>query len=173
MKTAYIGLGGNQGAMRNSFRYALKRLEQEGCFIKAVSSLYKTPAWGKKNQPDFLNACIKLETELPPQELLRLSLRIEKERGRERLEKWGPRSLDIDILIYDGFKCAPTEKCDLALPHSLITERAFVILPLSEIAPDIILEGETVAQWVKFMRKSGEAEGIEKAADAAQWIKGI
>lgn len=169
---AWLGLGGNLGQAEAHFRYAVTRLRQASCKIITVSALYQSPAWGKENQPDFINACLLLETKLPPKELLHLCLSIERERGRIRAEKWGPRSLDIDILLYENYQSPPADK-ELILPHPFLSERAFVILPLAEISPQLQLSGETLASRAAAMRQSGAAAGIKTLKPAALWAQGL
>jgi len=142
--SAWIGLGGNLGAVREAMAYALQQFDHRAdCCLLAVSSIYKTPPWGKTDQPWFLNACAKLTTTLEPEILLQLCLDIEKRMKRRRTEKWGPRTLDIDLLFYENLKISIPGQ--LVLPHPQMAERAFVLVPLAEISPDLLLDGQTVA----------------------------
>lgn len=143
MADALIGLGGNLGDVATTFDEALKRLEKSGVRILARSSNWRTPPWGVTDQPPFLNACVRAETDLSPRALLDLCLRIEIEFGRRREAKWGPRTLDLDLLDVDGVSL---DEPGLILPHPFLTERAFVLVPLAEIAPDRIVAGRTVAE---------------------------
>ena len=143
MADALIGLGGNLGDVATTFDEALKRLEKSGVRILARSSNWRTPPWGVTDQPPFLNACVRAETDLSPRALLDLCLRIEIEFGRRREAKWGPRILDLDLLDVDGVSL---DEPGLILPHPFLTERAFVLVPLAEIAPDRIVAGRTVAE---------------------------
>ncbi|KAA6204799.1 MAG: 2-amino-4-hydroxy-6-hydroxymethyldihydropteridine diphosphokinase [Candidatus Tokpelaia sp.] len=169
---AWLGLGGNLGPVEENFRYALQNLAKNAaCRIKAVSSLYRTQAWGKENQPDFLNACIMLETALTPQALLQVCLRLEREKKRERIEKWGPRSLDIDILFYEGYTSGGSDNNTLVLPHLYSAERPFTVIPLAEISPDLSLDGINFRQRAAVMRKNGQSRTVRKIAKSAYWYK--
>lgn len=138
-----LGLGGNLGDVTTSFITALGRLsEAPGVRALRASSVYRTPPWGKLDQPDFLNMAALIETVLPPRDLLALCLDIERGMGRLRLERWGPRTLDIDILTYGDTR---VDEPDLTIPHPRIGERAFVLAPLAEIAPELAIAGRTVA----------------------------
>jgi 2-amino-4-hydroxy-6-hydroxymethyldihydropteridine diphosphokinase len=131
--TAYLGLGSNLGDRAGSIRRALQLLAASTT-LTAVSSLYETAPWGLHEQPPFLNAACAICTTLEPYELLHETQRIEAALGRERLQHWGPRTLDLDILLYDDL-IIETET--LTIPHPLLAERAFVLAPLAEIAPDL------------------------------------
>jgi 2-amino-4-hydroxy-6-hydroxymethyldihydropteridine diphosphokinase len=110
-------------------------LEESGFIVKKTSSLYETSPWGVTNQPYFLNLVLKGETKLSPEELLKKIKNIEKAMGRKTLEKWGPRIIDIDILFYKE-KIINTPL--LKIPHPQLHKRAFVLVPLKEIAPRLI-----------------------------------
>ncbi len=131
---AYIGLGGNLGDRAAALRAALAQLGAIGRIL-AASSLYETTPWGKSDQPDFLNAACILETDLDPHALLRELQGIERRlgRAREHEERWGPRAIDLDLLLYDDLTLRAR---DLELPHPGLGERAFALAPLAEIAPD-------------------------------------
>lgn len=131
MTRAYLGLGANIGDRRANLRTAVDALRTYGDLV-AVSSLYETEPVGYLNQPAFLNAVIMLETQTPPSELLEVGLRIERDLGRERSFRNAPRSLDIDLLLYGG---QVLDVPELNLPHPRLHERAFVLVPLAEIAP--------------------------------------
>ena len=155
MPDALIGLGGNLGDVRATFRAALAALEAGGCRIVASSSIWKTPPWGKTDQPAFLNACVRVETDLAPRAVLDLCLSTETALGRVRSEKWGPRTLDLDVLDYDG---RAIDEPGLILPHPFLAERAFVLLPLAEIVADRTIAGRTVA----VMAEAADASGLER-----------
>lgn len=133
MVEAHIGLGSNLGDRREHLRYALDRLEQQQCGLKKVSSLYETEA---VNCPGgrFLNAVALIETAIPPDALLDLLLKIEQERGRIRSATTEARTLDLDLLLY-GEAVITTQH--LAIPHPRMHERAFVLMPLAEVSPDL------------------------------------
>lgn len=147
-----LGLGGNLGDPVVAIEAALARLEASGVRILARSAAYRTKPWGVTDQPDFVNLCVAASTELPPDALLGLIHRIEAQLGRERRERWGPRTIDIDILTY-GDDAIDTP--DLVIPHPCLTERAFVLVPLSEIAPDRIVRGRPVRDWADMIDRSG------------------
>ncbi len=134
METVYLLLGSNLGDRQANLRMCLQRLNRMGK-ITAVSSVYETKAWGKHDQPDFLNQTVAIQTPESPEELLATILAIEIDLGRVRQEKWGSRIIDIDILLF-GNRIIDTEK--LKVPHPNLPERRFALTPLTEIAPDII-----------------------------------
>ena len=130
---AAIALGSNLGNSEAILIGALEQLHQTpGLQISAVSPAFVTAAVGPP-QPDYLNACALLTTDLPPRELLTTLLNVETQFGRERRERWGPRRLDLDLLLFDN---DVIEEQGLQVPHPRMTERAFVLVPLAEIAPD-------------------------------------
>jgi 2-amino-4-hydroxy-6-hydroxymethyldihydropteridine diphosphokinase len=140
---ATLGLGGNLGDPVAAFAAALVRLRAHAAIeLKAVSSVWRTAPWGKLDQPEFRNMAVLIETALSADDLLTLCLAIERESGRERRERWGPRTLDIDILTYGD---ETIERPGLQIPHPRIAERAFVLAPLAEIAPQILIEGSSVS----------------------------
>ena len=142
--TAYLSLGANQGDRAGNLAAALARLEAAGVQVERVSSLYETAPIGGPPQPPYLNLAARVETVLPPRELLRLCLAVEAELGRVRTVHWGPRTLDLDLLLYEG---ATSDDPELTLPHPRLTERQFVLVPLAEIAPDLPLpDGRTAAE---------------------------
>lgn len=136
MPVAYIGLGSNMGDKTANLKRAIEELGKvPGNKVLAVSSFYETEPVGNIEQDWFINAAVKIETDLTPRELLEVLLKIEKELGRVRDERWGPRTIDLDILLYDDL--ALNEE-GLAIPHPYLHERGFVLVPLSEIAPEVI-----------------------------------
>jgi len=130
---AYIGLGSNMGDKLANCHQALKHLGRLGT-IRKVSSFYSTAPVGFEVQDDFINAVAALETDLTPQALLAECLAIEKELGRRRIITWGPRTIDIDILLYGDLVI---NEPGLALPHPLMQKRRFVLTPFAEIAPEV------------------------------------
>jgi len=138
----YLGLGSNLGDREAMLRAAISALAATpGVRVTAISSLYETPPWGPVPQGPYLNACIELDTTLPAREVLDLSLRIERDHGRERAIRWGPRTLDIDVLLYGD---AAIDEEGLIVPHPRMTERAFVLVPLAEIAPGLTVAGRSI-----------------------------
>jgi 2-amino-4-hydroxy-6-hydroxymethyldihydropteridine diphosphokinase len=135
--TAYLSLGTNIGDRLANLRTAVSSLAPS-VMVQAQSSIYETEPWGYSEQPTFLNQVIKCDTELTPQELLEFLKKIEVSMGRQETFRFGPRLIDLDILFYDHVKLdTPT----LIIPHPRIAERAFVLVPLVEIAPDLSLPG--------------------------------
>lgn len=131
--TTYIALGSNIGDSETYLNEAVEKIGQiPTCTVEKVSSYLVTKPYGVTDQPDFLNACLKMRTLLYPEELLKELNRIEKEAGRERIIHWGPRTLDLDILLYDDIVL---EEDDLCIPHVEMHKRSFVLEPLAEIAP--------------------------------------
>lgn len=131
---AYLGLGSNLGKRLGNIRSAVAALEQvPGIAVIKVSSIYETQPMGNINQPKYLNSVAEVETNLSASELLTSLQRIEKHMGRQRLQKWEPRIIDLDILYYDQLIVDTKE---LSIPHPELAKRAFVLIPLSEIAPD-------------------------------------
>jgi 2-amino-4-hydroxy-6-hydroxymethyldihydropteridine diphosphokinase len=154
LAVAALSLGGNVGDVVGALRYACDRLAAAGVVIRARSSVYRTRAWGRTDQPDFLNMAMLVETTFFARDLLKLCLAIEAERGRVRDQRWGPRTLDIDLITYgDQTIDAP----GLTIPHPRVQERAFVLVPLAEIAPDLRIGDETVATLVRRVDVEGVA----------------
>lgn len=133
--------------------------------VVAVSSLYRTPPWGKTDQPDFLNAAAELSTSLAPRELLALCLEVERRLKRVREERWGPRLIDVDILTFGDYAI---HEVGLDVPHPRMLERVFVLAPLAEIAPDLVVAGGSVRERLQAM----DAAGIEKLASGRDWWLG-
>jgi 2-amino-4-hydroxy-6-hydroxymethyldihydropteridine diphosphokinase len=160
---AFIGLGGNLGDPRAAMRSALALIGRDAqTEIVAVSSLYRTPPWGKIDQPDFLNAVAELRTRRAPRELLKLCLSAEAELHRVRKERWGPRSIDLDLLVYGDREI---DEEGLTVPHPRMLERAFVLVPLAEIAPDLVIGGRSMAQHLAGI----DTTGIERRAGPKWW----
>ncbi|WP_363345977.1 2-amino-4-hydroxy-6-hydroxymethyldihydropteridine diphosphokinase [Methylocystis echinoides] len=139
-----FGLGSNIGDKPENIRKALALLEERGIArLSAVSRIYRTPPWGVLDQGDFANACAIGETSLSPYELLAAVKTIEADMGREPTRRWGPRLIDVDILFLGDHTLDDPE---LTLPHKELFGRGFVLLPLAEIAPDLVLDGAPVAE---------------------------
>ncbi len=149
MTKVYLSLGSNIGDRKSYLDRAIKSLNNlEETTVTTVSSFYETPAWGKTDQADFLNCCCELETQLVPQALLSACQKIEKDLNRVRHEHWGPRTIDIDILLFgDGV----INEENLKIPHPYMLERTFVLVPLEEIAPDLIFGGNTISYYRKLL----------------------
>ena len=138
----YLGLGSNEGDRLANLRAARERLEAEGVRLLTSSSVYETEAQGEvTEQPDFLNACLEVETELGPEELLETCKRVERDLGREPAgPRHGPRPIDIDVLLLDGLEYASER---ITLPHPEVTARRFVLEPLLELDPELELPDGT------------------------------
>ena len=152
-RAVYLSLGANLGNRRKTLREAVRRLgAAEHIKIHSVSSVYETEPWGKTDQPRFLNLAVALATTLAPEELLALTQGVENELGRVRHEHWGARTIDIDLLQFEGEQRNTPE---LTLPHPYMTERAFVIVPLAEIAPALLVNGKSVEGWRRGINDKG------------------
>lgn len=159
LTTACIGLGANLGQPQDAVRLAMQALgELPSTRLLAASSLYRTPAWGRLDQPDYINAVVMLQTGLEPQALLGHLLAIERNAGRKRgIEiasmRWGPRVLDLDLLLYGE---RTINEVGLRVPHPYLHERAFALVPLAEIAPNAPFPGHgTVADALRHVDVSG------------------
>src|SRR5438067_2195440 len=131
---ALLGMGSNLGDRRAHLRDAVQSL---GTSVVAVSPVYETEPVGGPPQDNYLNLVVELDTDLSPRQLLGVCHRLETAAGRVRGERWGPRTLDVDILLFDG--CTVDEP-DLAIPHPRMHQRRFVMAPLADVAPDIVPE---------------------------------
>ena len=162
-RAAYLSLGGNLGDPAASMGAALAMLDADPATkVVAVSSLYRTPPWGKTDQPDFLNAAAELSTTLPARALLELCLDAERRLKRVRAERWGPRLIDIDILMFGD---SEIHEPGLELPHPRMLERAFVLAPLAEVAPTLVVGGRSVTGRLGDV----DISGIERLPSGQQW----
>jgi 2-amino-4-hydroxy-6-hydroxymethyldihydropteridine diphosphokinase len=155
MTEALLALGGNVGNSRAILERAVTLLcDGKDIRLKARSSDYFTPPWGFKYQPPFVNLCIAVETTLSPRDLLARAQAIELQLGRDRAheKRWGPRTADIDILTYGNVRM---DELGLTLPHPRLLERAFVLVPLAEIAGDRVIAGRTVKQALAGLDTAG------------------
>ncbi len=167
MSLAWIGLGANLGRPEQTLQQALIALQAlPQTRLAAVSPAYWTAPWGQLDQPEFLNAVACLQTELAPLDLLRALLAIESGLGRKRDgERWGPRELDLDLLLVDGQEI---EEPELTLPHPRLHQRAFVLVPLADLAPELDIPGHgTVAELLECL-PGEELDGI-RPAPALRW----
>jgi 2-amino-4-hydroxy-6-hydroxymethyldihydropteridine diphosphokinase len=155
MAEALLGLGGNLGGVRETLDRAVQLLcEHKDIRLLARSSDYRTPPWGVEDQPAFINLCLIVATDLTPHDLLHRAQAIETRLGRDRLQerRWGPRAIDIDLLTYDDVTLNDPE---LTLPHPRLFERAFVLVPLAEIAPDRVIAGRHIRDALAIQDTSG------------------
>jgi len=155
MAEAIVGLGGNLGDVRASLDRAVEFLCEDGrAKVRAQSSDFRTPPWGVEDQPAYVNRCVILETDLGPRPLLERALAVERALGRDRSRerRWGPRPIDIDLLSYDD---VILNEPGLTLPHPHWAERAFVLVPLAEIAPERVIGGMTVRDALARVDPSG------------------
>ena len=155
MPEALIALGGNVGDVRAILRKAIEIFcDGEEVRLRQRSSDYKTPPWGVTEQPPFVNAAIAVETGLEPRALLERAHAVERifGRNREKEERWGPRTLDIDLIAYDDLTVSDP---DLILPHPRLFERAFVLVPLAEIVPNREVAGRRIADAAQRVGKAG------------------
>lgn len=161
--TVYLSLGGNLGDPAKSMGAALRMLDADAdTRITGVSSLYRTPPWGKLDQPDFLNAAAEISTVLAPRALLDLCLDAERKLKRVREERWGPRLIDIDILVFGDRVIHET---GLEVPHPRMLERAFVLAPLAEIAPGLVVSGRSITDRLVAV----DTSGIERLSSGRDW----
>jgi 2-amino-4-hydroxy-6-hydroxymethyldihydropteridine diphosphokinase len=155
MASAIIALGGNVGDVRAAFKAAITEI----CMLAqarllARSSDYATPPWGDEQQPPFVNACVEIETGLEPHALLTVLQAVERNFGRDRSRerRWGPRTLDLDLIAYDDLVL---QADTLTLPHPHVLERAFVLVPLAEIAPQRNISGCNVKAALAALSSTG------------------
>lgn len=135
MNRTYLLIGGNVGNRHENLEKAAQLIDEQAGKIVQRSAIYETEAWGKSDQPAFLNQVLEVETGHGPQPLLHAILQIEQGMGRERKEKYGPRTIDIDILLYEDIELDTDE---LVIPHPQMHLRRFALSPLAEIAPQVI-----------------------------------
>ncbi len=165
MNTAYLGLGSNLGDRRQHLAEAVRRLHAGPALqVVKVSPVYESSPVGVTAQPDFLNLVVQVVTTHTPHGLLAECLRIETDLGRVRHERWGPRTIDIDLLIYGDARIADER---LTVPHPWMHERSFVLTPLAEIAPGLKLDGKAISELAVALgedglRKLGPLDWAEK-----------
>ena len=161
MPEALVALGGNVGDVRTTLRKAIEIFcDGDEVWLRKRSSDYTTPPWGVTDQPPFINAAISVGTGLEPRALLARAHAVERifGRNRENEERWGPRTLDIDLIAYNDLTL---NEPDLILPHPRLFERAFVLVPLAEIVPDRVIGRTLVKDAVQIADKTG----IERLPD--------
>lgn len=161
MAITYLGLGSNLGDRRRNIEDAIKLMAQrKDIKVREVSSLYETEPVGYENQRWFINGVLKVETTLKPRELLEALKEIEEALNRKRDLRWGPRTVDLDILLYDDKKI---EAQDFVIPHPEMHRRAFVLVPLAEIAPDLIhsVMGRSISELLADLPQTKVVKRIE------------
>ena len=155
----YLGLGSNLGNRKNNLEDAVG-LIAEFAVIKKCSSIYETEPWGLKDQPKFLNQVLLVESTLEPNEILSHLKRIEQQMGRKKSVRYGPRLIDLDILFFDELIM---NSADLTIPHPRLTERAFVLVPLAEISPQ--LNHPQYHKTIKTLLQDVDAGGVSLYKD--------
>ena len=151
MTEAVLGLGSNLGDRVGYLAKALDGLESHaGIELVRVSSVYHSPPWGVVEQPDFLNLCVRIRTRLAPRELLHACKTVEADLGRTPNVRWGPREIDLDIVLMDGIDI---DGPDLAIPHPRFADRRFVLEPLDEIASAWVVDGVPVSELAEALRR--------------------
>lgn len=160
---AWLGLGGNIGDVQAAMATALRNLDaREAIKVTAVSALFKTPPWGVENQPWFFNCCAAVETKLTPENLLAACQEQERLGKRERSQRWGPRTIDIDILVIEGVE---QDASELTLPHPRMLERAFVLVPLADLEPKLRIQSRSVERWAT----DSNQDGLQRIDTAGDW----
>jgi 2-amino-4-hydroxy-6-hydroxymethyldihydropteridine diphosphokinase len=159
MHPVYLSLGTNLGDRFGNLSRAVEQL-REHLTVTAVSPVYSTEAWGYKDQPSFINACVAAMTSLSPRELLKVVKGIERDMGRTPTRHWGPRLIDIDIIFYNG---QVVDEPDLVVPHPHVAERAFVLAPLADIIPNFAhpVTGVTVQDMLEVIDTAGVERLLE------------
>ena len=150
---AVVALGSNIGDKFANMNRAIEILVRRGDItLIGRSRDFKTPPWGKTDQDWFANAVITIATDLTPRQLLDRCQSVEQEMGRVHVEKWGPRLIDLDILTFGDTNIA---EADFTVPHPHLTERAFVLAPMADVAPDVVVKGKRVADWLRDVDVTG------------------
>jgi 2-amino-4-hydroxy-6-hydroxymethyldihydropteridine diphosphokinase len=168
MAEAALSLGSNLGDRAGHLVAALQAIDaRTDCSLVSVSSVYRTRPWGKTDQGEFLNLCALVETHLAPLDLLAAVKDIERALGRMERERWGPREIDIDLLVMEGAEC---ETETLTLPHARMAERLFVLKPLAEIAPQLIVHGRRVDELAADLQTKAGAGDCTNDAEASARI---
>ena len=173
MTEAVLGLGTNLGDREAYLAGALDRLAAtQGIRLDEVSRVYRSAPWGLSDQPDFLNLCVRIETSLNPEELLRACKQVEADLGRQSRQRWGPREIDIDLLLIEG---VDFDTPNLTIPHRRLMERRFVLEPLSELEPEWVIDGIEVSDLARYLREDAPdqmCEPDEKATQRVSQLRG-
>jgi 2-amino-4-hydroxy-6-hydroxymethyldihydropteridine diphosphokinase len=154
MADVFIAIGSNLGDRKNNLSRAMFAMQRMGITLSAASSIYETEPWGPVKQSRYLNQVVRARTKLAPHALLRALRWIERSLGRDRSreQRFGPRTMDLDILIYDGTR---RNTKALQLPHPRMLARAFVLIPLAEIAPGLVVKGVPIRSAIQRLDTSG------------------
>ncbi len=166
MATVYLGLGSNKGDRLQYLKSAVRGIAEFGrTSVVKTSSVYETEPVGKKDQSEFLNSVIRIETTLAPDELLKELKSLERKLGRSETVRWGPREIDIDILYYDN---VVSDVTSLRIPHAEIANRRFVLIPLCEVAPDLMdpVRRLTAVDLLRFCPDNSAVRRINLELDA-------
>jgi len=162
---AYLCLGGNLGNPRETMAAALRRIDADRLTkVVAVSALFRTPPWGVLDQPPFLNAVAEVRTTRSPRALLDLCLDTEIRLKRVRGERFGPRMIDIDVLLYGD---RSVKEVGLEIPHPRMVVRAFVLVPLADLAPELSVRNVRVSSYLTGL----DSSGIERVSEDGSWWK--
>ncbi len=149
MNKAYLGLGTNMGDRETYLSSAVNLLDNyENITVTNKSKIYETKAWGYTDQADFLNMCIEIKTSLNEYELLKVCQEVELKLNRERIIRWGPRTIDVDILFFNDIIL---NNEDLYIPHPRISERAFVLIPLMDINKNLLIKGKVIGEYLNYL----------------------
>lgn len=163
MNKAYLGLGTNMGDRLDYISSACEILSNnDNIEITNKSKLYETKAWGYTDQADFLNLCLEIETSLDEYELLKICQDVEQRLNRERIIRWGPRTIDVDILFFNDIIL---NNENLSLPHPRISERAFVIIPLMDLNQNLLIKGKVISEYLNSLTNEERDEVKEYIGD--------
>lgn len=163
MNKAYLGLGTNMGDRLDYINSACKILSNNNNIeITNKSKLYETKAWGYTDQADFLNLCLEIETSLDEYELLKVCQEVEQQLNRERIIRWGPRTIDVDILFFNDIIL---DNENLSLPHPRISERAFVLIPLMDLNQNLLIKGKVISEYLNSLTNDERDEVKEYIGD--------
>ena len=168
MNKAYLGLGTNMGDRLEYLNSACRILSQyENINITNKSKIYETKAWGYTDQADFLNMCLEIETSLDEFQLLEVCGQVEQKLNRERIIRWGPRTIDVDILFFNDI-ILNNEK--LSIPHPRISERAFVLIPLMDLNTNLVIKNKTIDVYLDSLSSEERGQVKEYIGDEKQPI---
>lgn len=161
-----LGLGSNVGERLRNLQAAVNLLDLRAGTVVRIASVYETAPVYVERQPPFLNTVVELETQLTPERLLEAVKEVEKEVGRISRERFGPREIDIDLLLINDGTCVCTER--LTIPHAHLTERRFVLEPLAELCPRCVVNGRTVIEWLG--SPSVQAQQVERTGESLLFV---